>query len=100
MPMRISWPIIAVVLLAVGAAAGLALQRQRTDVLRDEIALLREQNRDIERLRNENVRLGQARISEAELARLRADHAAVPRLRGEVEQMKARLQEMERRPPP
>ena len=60
--------------------------------LRDEIVLLREQNRELVRLRAENQRLAAALPPAAQLEALRADHAAVARLRSELEKTKDNLQ--------
>jgi hypothetical protein len=88
--------------LALAAGAALWLQRQAAAQLRDEIALLREQNRELARLRAENRRLAAALPPAAELERLRADHAAVFRLRGEIEKTKDNVQAREQAltPPP
>ena len=75
--------------LAVVAGGALWLQRQSGAQLRGEIALLRDEQRDLTRLRKENQRLAAALPTTAELARLRADHAAVVQLRTEIENLKA-----------
>jgi len=82
--------------LALVAGAALWLQRQAAEALRGEIALLREENRDLAKSRAENQRLAAALPSAAELERLRADHAAVARLRREIEKTKDNLQARER----
>ena len=82
--------------LALAAGATVWLQRQAAAQLRDEIAILREQNRELARLRTENQRLAAALPSAAELEALRADHAAVVRLRSELERTKDNLQVRER----
>ena len=97
--MRIHWQLPALALLVLIIGAGLALQRQANGELRGEIALLREQNRELDRLRVEKRRLVNAQVAAAELESLRADHAAIARLRGEIETAKARLIEMERAEP-
>jgi Tfp pilus assembly protein PilN len=84
--------------LAVVAGAALLLQRQATAQLRDEIALLRDENRELARLRAENKRLAAVLPVATELEQLRADRAAVVRLRGEIEKLKARTDEMARAP--
>jgi Tfp pilus assembly protein PilN len=87
--MRINWQLLMLAFLAVGIGAGLALQRQANGELRDEIGLLREQNREVGRLQAEKARLTAARVSGEELENLRADHAAVLRLRAEIESLRA-----------
>ena len=54
--MRGTWPSAGVVLLGLVVGAGLALQRHRTDELRGEIALLRDQHREVGRLQVEQAR--------------------------------------------
>ena len=81
------WSALLLVLAGVSGAA-LLLQRQAAEGLRAEIALLREENRELVRLRAENRRLVAAQVSAAELARLRDDRAAVERLRAEVDAVK------------
>ncbi|MBI4623853.1 MAG: hypothetical protein HY736_11645 [Verrucomicrobia bacterium] len=83
--------------LACVAGASLWLQRQAAAALRDEIVLLREENRELARLRAENRRLVAAQAPAAELERLRADRAAIVRLRGEIEKLKAKTDETARR---
>ena len=96
--MRGTWPSAGVVLLGLVVGAGLALQRHRTDELRGEIALLRDQHREVGRLQVEQARLLAAQVPAQELANLRADHAAVLRLRNEVEALRTRVREMEQTP--
>ena len=88
---------LAALLLALAVVAGVALwlQRQAASQLRDEIALLREQNRELARLRAESQRLAAALPPAGELERLRADHAAVARLRGEIAGLRARVEQRE-----
>jgi len=93
--MRISWPILGVGSLAVLVGAGLVLQRGFNQELREEVALLREQNRVIPQLRLDQQRLRAAQIPPERLEGLRADHAAVERLRGEVDNLRSRVREME-----
>lgn len=93
--MRFTWRTGLIVGLATVIGASLALQRQASDQLRGEIALVSEQNREITRLRIERKRLQAAQPSPAELENIRADHAAVERLRNEVEAMQARVTELE-----
>lgn len=94
--MRISRPLLVLVILALIAAAGWALQWQRSEALRDELGLLREQSRTVARLRAERARLAQAQLPPGELAALRSDHAAVERLRREVEALAAEVKAKER----
>jgi hypothetical protein len=68
----------------------LALDRMRLAQMREEIAALRDNERDLARLRAENKRLAAESISPAALEALRADRAAVIRLRAELEALKAR----------
>jgi hypothetical protein len=82
--------------LAVVAGAALLLQRQAAAQLRDEIALLRDENRELGRLRAEHQRLVAAQPTAAQLDAIRADHAAVVRLRSEIEALKARTDETAR----
>ena len=79
-----------------GVGGGLGLQRQETNVLRLEIALLRDEQRELARLQAENKRLTAAQPSAVELEALRADHAAVARLRGEIERTRDVLMTRER----
>jgi hypothetical protein len=85
-------------LLAMAAVAGAALwlQRQAAADLRDEIALLRGDQREIARLRTENQRLAEALPPEEKMQELRADRAAVVRLRGEIERTRGNLEARER----
>lgn len=89
---------LSVLLLALAAVAGAAwlLQRQSGAQLRDEIALLQDENRQLAQLRAENARLVAAQTPPAEVERLRADHAAVGQLRAEIEKLKTQLDERER----
>lgn len=96
--MRVSWQSAGVMLLGLAVGAGLALQHQRTDELRGEIELLRDQHREVGRLQAEQARLRAAQVPVQELANLRADHAAVLRLRSEVEALRTRVREMEQTP--
>jgi hypothetical protein len=78
--------------LAVAAGAAWWLQRQETDALRTEIALLREERGEWEKLQAENRRLAAQGASAEEVARLHADHAAIGRLRAEIEALKAKTE--------
>lgn len=82
--------------LAVVAGGALLWQRQATAQLRGEIALLRNEHRQLERLRAENQRLVAAQVSDTELAQLRADRAALARLGGELASVKAQTDKMTR----
>ncbi len=82
------WLSVGLLALALMAGMSLWLQRQAAAQLRDEIAQLREDNRELAKLRAENQRLAAAQVPAAELARLRADRAAVLRLRAELEALK------------
>ncbi len=82
--------------LALAAGGGLWLQRQSAAELRGEIALLRDDQRELARLRAENQRLVAAQVPDEELARLRADRAAIQQLRGEIERLKTATEEQAR----
>jgi len=86
--------LIVALVLVVGAV--LWLQRQEGDVLRAEIALLRDERAELVRLQSEQTRLRAALPAAAEMDRLRAEHAAVERLRNEVERLKDSVQARER----
>jgi cell division protein FtsB len=85
------------VLLAVFAAAAWWLQRQEAEVLRGEIALLREERAELGKLRDENRRLAAQATAADEVARLRADRAAIGRLRAEIETLRATTETTARR---
>jgi hypothetical protein len=82
--------------LAVVAGGAWLLQWQSGAQLRDEIALLRDENRQIAQLRAENAKLVAAQPPVAELERLQADRTAVVQLRAEIEKLKAGVDERER----
>lgn len=82
--------------LALVAGAALMLQQQSANQLRDEIALLQDENRELARLRAENARLAAAQPSAAKLEQLRADRAVVVQLRAEIEKLSGSLQSRER----
>ena len=86
----IRWFLIA--LLAAGAVV--FLQREAAASLRSELALLRDENRELARLKAEHERLRAAQLPPAELDRLRADRAALLQLRSEIEAMRRRADEM------
>lgn len=94
-PLR--WLTALLLALALVAGAMLWLQRQAAEALREEIVLLREENRAFARLRAENRRLLALQVPDAELQRLRADRAAIGRLRGEIDELKAKTDENARR---
>ena len=79
--------------LAFVAGGALLLQWQAAQALRSELALVRLENREIERLRAEQERLKAAQITPAELERLQADRSALVRLRGEIETLQKRADE-------
>jgi hypothetical protein len=85
-------------LLACALVAGAVLwwQRMESSDLRDELGLLREDNRELARLRTENQGLAAALPPPAQLEQLRADRAAVGRLRGEIEKTRDNLAARER----
>ena len=82
--------------LALAAGAGWWLQRASSAQVRGELALLRDEQRELAKLRAENQRLTTALPPATKLAALRADHAAVVRLRGEIEKLREHLQMQER----
>lgn len=79
---------VAVTVLIIAGAAGLASQWQQTMALRGDMEAARMEADELQRLKAANARLKAQQISEAELAALRADHAALPRLRAEIEALK------------
>lgn len=86
------WLSLSLLALALVAGAGFALRHQETGALRQEIALLREENGALARLRTETLKLKATQTPTAELERLRNERAAIERLRAEVETMKARAE--------
>ena len=78
--------------LALAAGAAWWLQREETDVLRGEIALLRDERGELSKLRDENRRLAARATPADEVARLRADRAAIGRLRAEIEALRAKTE--------
>jgi hypothetical protein len=70
--------------------AGAVWQWRETEGLRVELATLRPDAGELDRLRRENERLRARQIPAAELEALRADHAALPRLRAELEALRQR----------
>lgn len=94
-PLR--WSSVLLLGLAVVAAAALWLQRQEAEVLRGEIALLREERAELGKLRDENRRLAAQATAADEVARLRADRAAIGRLRAEIETLRATTETTARR---
>ena len=82
--------------LAMVAGAALWLQRQAAADLRDELALLRGDQREVARLRAENQRLAAALPPTEKMQELRADRAAVVRLRSEIEKTRDNLTTRER----
>lgn len=75
--------------LAVLAGAAWWLQTQEAEVLRGEIAMLREERGEWMKLQEENRRLAAQATPADEVARLRADRAAIGRLRAEIETLRA-----------
>ena len=90
------WLSVGLLALAVVAGAGFALQRQATTALEQEIALLRDESRQLAGLRAENQRLKAVQTPAAEVERLRADHSAILRLRAEIDEMKTRAEQRPR----
>jgi hypothetical protein len=87
-----------ILLLTLAMAAGLALwlQRQAAADLREDLALLQGDRRELTRLREENGRLAAALPPAEKIEVLRADRAAVGRLRGEIEKTRDNVQARER----
>lgn len=83
-----------IMMLAVAVGVILAWQYQTARQLRDEIGLLRGQDRRLRQLEDDHRRLSAEQVASGELQALRDDHAAAVRLRGEVEAFKARVEEM------
>jgi len=75
----------------------LLLQRESAANLRDEMGLLRDDQRELVRLRAEHVRLLAAQPPAAELTRLQTDRAALQRLRTELEKMTEHAEAASRR---
>ncbi len=86
------WASILLLALAGAAGAGVAWQRQSAAVLEAELALLRDEKRELLRLRDDNQRLRKAELPAAVIEQQRADHAALVRLRAEIEAMRTRLE--------
>lgn len=82
--------------LALAAAAVFWFQRQEAELLRTEVGLLHEENRELARLRDENRRLAATLPTPEVVTSLQADHAAVARLRSEVAALQASLAARER----
>src|SRR5690242_13436495 len=82
---------VVLLLLAVVGGFALLLQRQRASVLREQIALLRADQRELIALRAENAKLQAGLPSDSELARLRADHAAAIRLQAELNALRRQI---------
>lgn len=78
-------------LLLAGAAVWLWPGAER-DALRDDVAALRAEEREVARLREENRRLLAGAVPEVEVERLRADHAALARMRDELAGLKGRAE--------
>lgn len=83
--------------MAVYAGAAWWLQTQEAEVLRGEIAMLREERRELSKLRDENRQLAAQAMPADEVARLRADRAAIGRLRAEIETLRATTEATARR---
>lgn len=87
------WVSAGLLVLAIAFGVSAALQWQTGLVLRQEIALRRDDNQVLARLRAENQRLRSAQVSAEEMNRLEADRAALIRLRLEMESLRARTEE-------
>lgn len=89
--------VIAVLLLvAVGAGTAAWLRHEDSAVLRAEVALRRDDQRELQRVQAENARLKAAAIAPDELNRLRSEHAAIGRLRAELEALRDNVEKRER----
>lgn len=84
-------------MLAVFAGAAWWLQTQEAEVLRGEIAMLREERGELSKLRDENRQLAAQAMPADEVTRLRADRAAIGRLRAEIETLRATTEDAARR---
>lgn len=84
---------LAVLLLATSVIAGIAwlIEREKTQVLHEQITRLRADRQTAAELEAENERLKQALPPEAELTRLRSDHAALERLERELTALRQRI---------
>jgi cell division protein FtsB len=87
------WTAVLLVTLAAALGVGLWWQEMTAELLRDELALVREEHRELVRLRAENRRLAAAQPTAGEVDRLRADHAAIIRLRAEIERCSRDIRE-------
>lgn len=76
------------VVLLVGSVGWLVWQWRSGAVLRDEVAAVRTEAREIARLKVENARRAAGQISDEALKDLRADHEALERLRSELAKLK------------
>ncbi len=76
---------------AIAATFGMLLQRKSSAVLREQIALLDADLRELVALREENARLKAAQPEAADVERLRADHAAAMRLRSELNALREQI---------
>ena len=76
---------VAMAAVAVGLGAILALQRQHSVALREELKSAQAEVAVLREIEAENLRLKQKQIPPEELERLQADRAALPRLRAELE---------------
>ena len=85
--------LVTVALLLAAAVAGVALmlQRQRGTVLREQITLLRADQRQLAALRADNAKLQSGLPSDSELMKLRADHAAAMRLQTELNTLRRQI---------
>ena len=78
--------------LAVLAGAAWWLQTQEAEVLRGEIAMLREERGEWMKLQEENRRLAAQAAPADDVERLRADRAAIGRLRAVIETLRAKTE--------
>lgn len=78
--------------LALVAGAMWWLRREEASALHSEMALLRDEQREFEKLQSENRNLRASQIAPADLERLRADRAAIDRLRAELEKLRASVE--------
>ncbi len=80
--------------LVAGVSTSLVMQYQSSARLRHEIASLRQQGAELERLREENQRLAARATAPEETAKQQQERTELLRLRGEVSSLRARAAEL------
>lgn len=78
-------------LVALATGGGFLLRREENAARRREIALLRDDTRELERWRDRIRQLRAEQTPAAEVERLRSDHGALAGLQAEIDAMKAKL---------